>query len=75
MGQSGVVANPGPARRVLGTGDFNSDGKPDIVLQNNNGAVAVWDMNGFAISESGVLANPGATWSALGDGRQASRRG
>jgi hypothetical protein len=45
-GQSGKVANPDPARRVLGTSDFNSDGKTDIVLQNNNGAVAAWDMNG-----------------------------
>jgi hypothetical protein len=35
------------------------------VLQNNNGAVAVWDMNGFAMSQFGVLANPGTSWHAV----------
>jgi hypothetical protein len=48
---------------------MDNDGKTDIVLQNNSGAVAVWDMNGSAISQSGVLANPGPTWSVVGDGR------
>ena len=54
---------------VVGTGDFNSDSKTDLVLQNNSGAIAVWDMNGSTISQSGVLANPGPTWSVVGDGR------
>ena len=66
ISQSGVIANPGPAWHVVGTGDFNSDGKTDLVLQNNSGAIAVWDMNGSTISQSGVLANPGPTWSVVG---------
>ncbi len=65
----GATANPGPTWHVVGTGDFNNDGKTDIVLQSNTGAVAVWDMNGSTVSQAGVLANPGPTWSVVGDGR------
>ena len=65
----GATANPGPTWHVFGTGDFNNDGKTDIVLQSNTGAVAVWDMNGSTVSQAGVLANPGPTWSVVGDGR------
>jgi hypothetical protein len=31
------------------------------VLQNNSGAIAVWDMSGSTVSQSGVIANPGPT--------------
>jgi hypothetical protein len=44
----------------------------DIVLQNNNGAVAVWDMDGGQIIHASDLANPGPTWSVTGDGRHSS---
>jgi FG-GAP repeat len=57
---------------VLSLVDFNQDGKTDIVLQNNNGAVAVWDMDGFAISHSSTPADPGPAWSVTGDGRHSS---
>jgi hypothetical protein len=30
---------------VAGTGDFNGDGKTDILWRNDNGMVATWDMN------------------------------
>ena len=29
--------NPGPSWQVKGTGDFNGDGKSDILWQNNDG--------------------------------------
>ena len=32
--------------RVVGAGDFNGDGKPDLVYQNDAGQVAVWYMGG-----------------------------
>ena len=38
------------------------------MLQNDNGAVAVWDMNGAAISQAAVVADPGPAWSVSGDG-------
>ena len=40
----------------------------DILLQNANGAVAVWKMTGTSLSSSAVLANPGANWKAVGTG-------
>ena len=59
---------PGPSWKVVGTGDFNDDGHSDILLQNTNGAVAIWEMDGTSLSSSAVLANPGANWKAIGTG-------
>ena len=54
-----MVANPGANWKVAGTGDFNGDGHSDILLQNTNGTVAIWEMNGVSATSSAVLANPG----------------
>ena len=63
-----VVANPGPLAGD-GTGDFNDDGHTDVLLQNDNGDVAVWEMNGSGqISQSGEVANPGPNWHVEGTG-------
>jgi hypothetical protein len=57
LSTSGALAtNPGAAWKVLATGDFNADGKSDIVLQ-NGGQVAVWLMNGTTqLAGSGTVA-------------------
>jgi len=39
-----VGSNPGAARHAVGTGDFNADGKADIIWQNTDGTPAVWLM-------------------------------
>jgi hypothetical protein len=31
---------------VIGTGDYNGDGKSGILFQNNSGEVAIWELNG-----------------------------
>jgi serralysin len=66
--QSAEVADPGPAWQVEGTGDFNQDGKSDIVLQSTDGSVAIWDMNGDKMGPSAVVANPGPAWHVVGTG-------
>jgi|GEM_PF-717161 len=73
--QSGAVitigvkqADPGPSWHAIGAGDFNGDGKSDILWQNNDGLAAIWEMNGTSIDSFAVLPNPGPTWHAIGVG-------
>ena len=37
-------------------------------MQNNNGNVAVWEVNGTTISKSAEVANPGPAWHVVGTG-------
>ncbi|MCW3095733.1 MAG: hypothetical protein JWL77_1351 [Chthonomonadaceae bacterium] len=40
----------------MGVGDFNNDGKPDIVFQNaTNNQVVVWYMNGSVFAGGGAI--------------------
>ena len=48
------------AWQVRGLGDFNADGKPDILWHNQtSGQVYVWFMNGTALSSTSVLTPSG----------------
>ena len=51
---AGALANPGPSWHVAGTGDFNGDGKADILWQNSDGTPVIWLMNGASIIGSGI---------------------
>ena len=59
---------------VAGIGDFNGDGKADIIWRNASGEVAEWQMNGSTIIGSGdlnvggVAVAPAANWSVAGVG-------
>jgi hypothetical protein len=64
--QAGYAPDPGPTWHVEGTGDFNNDGKTDIVLQNDSGTVAVWEMSGTTITSASLIANPPSAWHLLG---------
>ena len=68
VGSALLGANPGPNWTAVGTGDFNDDGQPDILLQNMNGQVAVWETNGANVTSSALVANPGPSWKAVGTG-------
>ena len=50
---------------MRGVGDYNGDGRDDILWQHDNGLVYVWLMNGAAISASGALSGIGADWSII----------
>ena len=71
-GDSQILAsNPGPSWNEIGAGDFNGDGHSDILWQNVNGQVAVWDMNGTTQIPGGsqiLPSNPGPSWKAVGTG-------
>ncbi|XHX80936.1 MAG: FG-GAP-like repeat-containing protein [Stenomitos frigidus ULC029] len=60
--------------RIGGTGDFNQDGKPDIIFQNTNAAgpaVAFWYMDGTTFVSSALVTGvtvPAAPWYVFGSG-------
>jgi uncharacterized repeat protein (TIGR03803 family) len=60
---------PSAAWRAFGQGDFNGDGKTDVVFENRtNGKLAIWFMDGTNFLGSALLRNgvaPAASWHAV----------
>jgi FG-GAP-like repeat len=46
--------------------DFNADGMSDILWRDSSGNVAMWLMNGGAVSSASVVGNVPLTWSIVG---------
>jgi hypothetical protein len=44
--------------RVVGTGDFDSDSRTDLVLQHRDGKIAFWLMNGTSLVSGRILNTP-----------------
>ena len=71
----GSAAAPDSSWSVAGIGDFNGDGKSDVLWRNTNGSLIDWTMNGSQITSSqtvtlgGSAATPDSSWSvaAIGD--------
>jgi serralysin len=65
-----VGSNPGPSWQIKGTGDFNGDGKSDILWQGQDGTPAVWLMDGTHATFVGAVGpfNPGPSWEIKGTG-------
>ena len=60
-----IVQTPLPSWHAVGTGDFNGDGKSDILFQNTNGGLGIWEMNGVSIAATGFPANSDLSWHVL----------
>jgi len=50
--QKGSLGTVATNWSVVGTGDFNGDGKSDILWTDTSGDVALWFMNGLQVSSS-----------------------
>jgi hypothetical protein len=53
-----------PSNWIVGeTGDFDGDGKSDILWRDTNtGTTAIWFMNGFQVSSSAMVATVTGDW-------------
>jgi hypothetical protein len=70
LGGQFINTTPNAGWKVVGVGDFNGDGKSDIVFQNQTtGQIAFWFMNG-AVYQTGISLNdyPLAGWKVAGVG-------
>jgi hypothetical protein len=70
---NGQIIAPDATWSVAGTGDFNGNGRADILWrQSASGALAIWDMNGATINTStavtinSVAVRPDSSWSVAG---------
>ena len=59
---------PGTGWRVVGTGDFDGDGKTDIVFQHTNWQVAFWLMDGKNLRKAVLLRVWSRGWRVVGTG-------
>jgi hypothetical protein len=70
----GNAVSPGSSWSVAGIGDFNDDGRADILWHNSNGQLAEWLMFGSTILSSasptyqGSAVSPDSSWSVAGIG-------
>ena len=58
----GTVATVPASGRVANVGDYNGDGKADILWQNSDGSLSIWEMDGLTAIGGGSLWNPGSAW-------------
>jgi FG-GAP-like repeat len=75
VGEDGKPMVIGPPWSIVGVGDFNQNGKADILFHNTDGQTQIWFMDGNKIvsranvvAENGNSLNVGLPWSIVGVG-------
>jgi hypothetical protein len=64
----GAIASVYPNWSIAGIGDFNGDGKADVLWRDTSGNVAIWLMDGFTVANFSTIANVYTGWSIVGVG-------
>lgn len=55
---SGFPGSTG-TNQIAGIGDFNGDGKSDLLLRDSLGTLGIWFLNGGALAGGGLVGSPG----------------
>lgn len=64
-----LIGNHGTSWHSTGVGDFNSDGKDDVLWRNSaTGAYGVWLMDGATETSWHYIGNNGTSWESVGVG-------
>ena len=48
------LGNPGAGSHVVGTGDYNGDGRADILFQSDTGQISQWLTNGAQVGSASL---------------------
>ena len=57
---SNVGGAGNPSWHVVATGDFNQDGRSDLLWQHDNGAVTIWLLDGPSVTQTGLIGGSGS---------------
>jgi hypothetical protein len=60
------LQSAGSTWQAAGIGDFNGDGKADILWRDNSGAVVAWLMDNTNVAQMGSLASVPTSWKVAG---------
>ena len=51
-----------PSRTIQGVGDFNGDGKADILWRHTSGSLYIWELNGPSVIGTGSPGGASTDW-------------
>jgi hypothetical protein len=62
VSSAGGLGNVPATWSVADTGDYDGDGKSDLLWRDSLGNTAIWFMNGVAVSSAGSVGNIPIAW-------------